>query len=253
MSEDTNTPPHKSRLAALEDMQVLDSGSEAFYDDITHLTAALCEAPICLISLVDEDRQWFKSEVGLCLSETVIEQSICVHAVQQNSYLEVFDTQLDPRTQDNVLCRGSRPIRFYAGAPLKTTEGLALGTLCVLDYMPRQLTKLQRRALEIPANIVTRHLEFTRTLVRRELVPATQDLDAYKATQAEFESLTPREKDVLKLIAGPSASLSSKQIAAELGISHRTVHHHRAHIMTKMKVTSVAELITKCLKAELYD
>jgi len=243
---------NKNRLAALQNLGVLDSGSEKIYDDITQLTAELCGAPVCLISLVDEDRQWFKSEVGLGLSETPIDQSICAHAVQQDSYLEVQDTQLDPRTLGNILCQGDTPFRFYAGALLRTVDGWPLGTLCVLDYKPRMLTELQRRTLQVHAQTVTRHLEFTRALVERDISTPTQNSELNKKTKAEFDTLTPREKQVLKFIAGQAASLSSKEIALELGISFRTVHHHRARIMRKMNVSSVAELITKCLKAGLY-
>ena len=119
------------RLSTLHGLDVLDSGTEAFYDDITQLTADICDTPICLISLVEDDRQWFKSEVGLGICETKLEQSICAHAVQQDSYLEVSDTHLDSRTIDNTLCQGSDPIRFYAGAILRSLEGWPLGTLCV--------------------------------------------------------------------------------------------------------------------------
>ncbi len=244
-------------------LKVLDSGSEKVYDEITQLTADLCEAPVCLISLVEKDRQWFKSEVGLGISETTIEQSICAHAIRQDGYLEVHDTHLDPRTVGNSLCQGDKPFRFYAGAILRTLDGWPLGTLCVLDYKPRKLTGIQRRVLQVHANSVTRHLEFTKALMNRAVsinYPATQDdvipteeEQLYENTKTLFETLTPREKEVLNLIAGQSQSLTSKQIAMELGISFRTVHHHRAHIMNKMEVASVAELITVCIKAQVFS
>ena len=262
MPERKSLDQNISRLAAVHGLKVLDSGSEKVYDEITELTAELCEAPICLISLVDEDRQWFKSEVGLGLSETKIEQSICAHAIKQDSFLEVSDTHLDPRTVDNSLCQGDKAIRFYAGAILRTLEGWPLGTLCILDYKPRKLTDIQRRILQVHANSVTRQLELTKALMNRAiLLDHKQDQSSvapeaarrHKKTKAQFEKLTPREKDVLNLIAGQSRSLSSKEIALELGISFRTVHHHRAHIMTKMEVASVAELITVCIKAGIYN
>ena len=249
------------RLAALHGLDVLDSGTEKIYDDITQLTADLCDVPVCLISLVDEDRQWFKSEVGLGARETPIELSVCSHAVRQDSYLEIADTHLDPRTVDNPLCRGDRPLRFYAGAILRSVEGWPLGTLCVLDYKPRTLTDIQRRVLEMHAKCVMLHLEFTDALRKRRISPEapggqmTMDadgVDIYENIRTKFDSLTPREKEILHLIAGHTPSLSSKQIGAKLGISYRTVHHHRASIMSKMDLHSVAELIAVSLKAGLY-
>ena len=261
VEEKLYTDENELRLAELNRLQLLDSGAEKVYDDITQLTADICNVPVCLISLVDIDRQWFKSEVGLGVSETVIEQSICAHAVQQDSYLEIHDTQNDPRTIENTLCQGDTPFRFYAGALLRTLEGVSVGTLCVLDYHPRQLSELQRRVLQVHATHVMRHMEFTKTLMMREepsemklsQTPAShRDLKVHENTLANFAKLTPREKEVLNLIAGNSTSLSSKQIATELGISFRTVHHHRAHIMTKMQVASVAELIAVTIKANIF-
>ena len=250
-----------SRLSALQNLEVLDSGSETVYDEITSITAALCEAPVCLISLVETGRQWFKSEVGLGASETDIKQSICSHAVKQDSYLEVHDTHLDPRTKDNSLCQGEKPFRFYAGAIMRTLDGWPLGTLCVLDYKPRHLTELQQRVLRVNANSVMRHMELTKLLTQdidsshpksEKTTLSPQALTLQTETQEKFATLTPREKEVLMLIAGQSTSLSSKEIARELGISFRTVHHHRSHIMKKMGVKSVAELIAISIKARIF-
>jgi len=261
MIEQVPSPGNPLRLAALRELNILDTETEKVYDDISKLTADLCETPICLVSLVEEDRQWFKSEVGLGIYETPIEQSICAHAITQNDYLEISDTHLDSRTQNNSLCQGDKPIRFYAGAILRTLEGWPLGTLCVLDYKPRQMTDIQRRILDVHAKSVTRQLELTRALIQKIGTHAesesAQSLSEderrlREATRRRFDKLTPREKEVLALIAGHSSSLNSKQIARELNISFRTVHHHRASIMLKMKVDSVAELIAVSLKARIF-
>jgi len=253
-------PDNKNRLAELNRLGVLDSGAEKVYDDITGLTADICDTPVCLVSLVEEDRQWFKSEMGLGISETKIEQSICAHAVAQNSYLEIQDTHKDDRTIDNSLCLGDKPFRFYAGAILRTLEGWPLGTLCVLDYKPRALNELQQRVLKVHAKIVTRQLELTRALIekvgslngRNGIIPQ-EITDLYEKTHVRFKTLTPREEEVLNLIVGRSGSLSSKRIAQELQISHRTVDHHRANIMAKMQVDSVAELITVSLRSGIFN
>jgi len=246
------------RLEVLRGFNVLDTAPEKTYDDLTALTADLCETPVCLVSLVEEDRQWFKSAVGLGICETSIEQSVCSHAVEQDSYLEIEDTRLDVRTADNPLCLGEKPFLFYAGALLRTLDGLPLGTLCVLDYKPRILTDLQRRVLRVNAKSVSHQLELTRALVNNVKKGATVlEIDSgnqaknkiHKEALERFESLTPREKEIVHVIAGRSGSLSSKEIARELDISHRTVDHHRANIMKKMKVDSIAELIAVLLKA----
>ncbi|NNE57821.1 MAG: GAF domain-containing protein [Hellea sp.] len=244
-------PENYQRLEALRSFAVLDSGREKTYDELTRLTADLCDAPVCLVSLVEEDRQWFKSAIGLGVEQTPIEQSICSHAVSQDEYLEIEDTQVDARTSDNSLCMGSKPFRFYAGAIIRSFDGWPLGTLCVLDYKPRQLTGIQRQVLKVHAKNVAQQLELTRELINRaksykniERLPIPVDPEA----KQKFDSLTPRETEIVKLVAGHSGSLSSKEIARELGISHRTVDHHRANIMAKMKVDSIAELISIIIK-----
>jgi len=248
------------RIDVLHDLAALDSGKEKVFDDLVQLTAELCDAPVCLISLVEKDRQWFKSEIGLGICETKIEQSICAHAIAQDGYLEIEDTHLDKRTIGNTLCQGDKPVRFYAGALLRTVEGWPLGTLCVLDYQPRRLSELQKRVLKIHAVSVTRQLEFTRALyenaAEKKKSSETNSMSAFeeertKKTNARYGKLTPREREIMLLILERPGNMSSKQIARELNISPRTVDHHRANILLKMQVGSVAELISVSLKAKL--
>lgn len=256
--------PHQEnekRLETLRSFEILDSGTEKIYDDLTQLTADICETPICLVSFVDEERQWFKSEVGLGICETALEKSICSYAVKQDGYLEIRDTHLDKRTIDNQLCQGQRPIRFYAGAILRSFSGWPLGTLCVLDYQPRALTELQKRALNVHAKSIMQQLELTLALIKEvkntgpdlESDPSDRELSAYhQKAKSRFETLTPREKEIMRLFARRSGSMSSKKVARELEISPRTVDHHRASIMTKMNVESIAELMAVGLKAGIF-
>lgn len=253
---------NKKRINVLNSYQVLDSGTEKVYDDIVRLTADLCETAISLMSLVDIDRQWFKAHVGVGIDQTPLEQSVCSHAIKEDlDFLEIQDTRKDTRTLNNPLCHGDNAIRFYAGAVLRTFSGWPLGTLCVLDVKPKSLTDVQKRILTVHAKCITRQLELTKSLVDQAKeceAHTSSDLSEDQKQFRErirlnFEKLTPREREVMTLIAGHSGNLSSKQIARELDISHRTVDHHRSNILSKMNVESVAELIAVTLSSRILQ
>jgi PAS domain S-box-containing protein len=147
------------RLVALDRYQILDTLPEQEYDDLTQLAADICGTPIALISLVDRDRQWFKSRVGLEATETPRDISFCGHAVAANEILNIPDATQDPRFADNPLVVNDPNIRFYAGIPLKTPDNFTLGTLCVIDRQPRDLTALQIQQLEALSRLVISQLE----------------------------------------------------------------------------------------------
>jgi signal transduction histidine kinase len=158
-------PNEAERLQALRSYGILDTAVEPAFDDITRIASYVCQTPISLISLVDEGRQWFKSEVGLGMRETPLDQSICAHALLEHSFLEVQDTTKDARFDCNPLVTGEPHLRFYAGALLRTPDGLPLGTVCVLDNKPRQLSSEQRDILAALARQVMSQMEFRRALL----------------------------------------------------------------------------------------
>lgn len=147
------------RLDALRRYDILDTEAEAAFDDLVALAAKICQTPIALVSLVDPLRQWFKAKVGVTACETSRDIAFCAHAILQNGIFEVPDALADPRFVDNPLVTGDPFIRFYAGVPLVTSEGHALGSLCVIDRVPRLLTSDQRQALTLLGRQVVRLIE----------------------------------------------------------------------------------------------
>ena len=149
----------RERLDELYRYEILDTPPEEFFDQVTQMAAQICNVPIALVSLVDRDRQWFKSRYGLDVTETPREQAFCAHTILGAETFIVEDATTDPRFQDNILVREDPGIRFYAAAPLVTPRGLSLGSLCVIDREPRTLDHEQLTSLRLLANQVIQQLE----------------------------------------------------------------------------------------------
>ena len=172
-----------ARLAALRKYRILDTDPEQGFDDLTLLASHICGTPIALISLVDADRQWFKSKVGLSIAETSRSVSFCTHAIKQNGLYVVPDARDHHAFRDNPFV-AEHGIRFYAGAPLVTPDGAALGTLCVLDHIPRTLTEEQIEALEALRRQAEAQLELRANLF--ELGRALQARDRAETEQVRL-------------------------------------------------------------------
>lgn len=206
------------RLAALRRYGILDTPPEAEFEDIVRIAAHVCEAPIAVVNLIEDHRQWFKAEVGLGVRETPLDVSICAHAILQPGLFVVPDTTKDPRFDCNPLVTGEPHLRFYAGALLETPDGLPLGTVCVLDYKPRGLTDEQAFTLQALARQVMAHLELRRSA--KEAEQRTAEAQRY----AEQHQALARAS--LRITAAETLNATIKEVveaAREIVGSHQSV------------------------------
>jgi PAS domain S-box-containing protein len=183
----------QERLKALRGSGILDTAPERSYDQITELAAGICGAPVAILSLIDSDRQWFKSKIGIAVTETPRDIAFCAHTILDRDLLVVPDATADQRFLDNPLVTSEPHIRFYAGAPLITPEGHALGTLCVLDYVPRQLSAQQREALRVLSSQAVAQIELRKTKTELE--------NAESSAESAFEALRASEEFKSRLLA----------------------------------------------------
>jgi PAS domain S-box-containing protein len=214
------------RLAALRGFGILDTPPELAYDELSSLAAYICQTPIALISLVDEDRQWFKSRVGWTSGETPREVAFCAHAILQPDLLVVPDASADERFAQNPLVTSPPSIRFYAGAPLLTTEGHALGTLCVIDHKPRELTAEQASALRVLSHQVVAQLRLHKQLaeqsqINAELSKANETLRVVVAHRQRAEQALRESEQRLELSLQISKATSFEiNLVTGEGVTH---------------------------------
>ena len=198
--------PERQRQRDLDTYRIVDSLPEAAYDDIVRLAARICDAPIATMSLIDRDRQWFKSRIGIESMQTSRDVAFCDHAVREPQLLlEVPDATQDPRFRDNPDVTGGLGIRFYAGMPLVTPHGTAVGTVCVIDRRPRELDDGQREALAALARVTMNLLE-----ARRQLLDAERTATLHPPAEAAPVVALPRYSVVIVELQGYSRVVSQR-------------------------------------------
>ncbi len=190
----------EDRLAALKSYNILDTGEEEDFDQLTTLASAICQTPIALISLIDDKRQWFKSHPGVPITETPKEISFCAHAIAEHEIMVINDATQDERFAANPLVTGDTKVIFYAGVPLVNEDGFALGTLCVIDHEQKELTDMQTASLKILARQVVDKLELRRKMVKLE--KANQELRDANMFIQKFASMAAHD------IKNPLSSIS---------------------------------------------
>lgn len=203
------------RLSELKRYKILDTASEEIFDDIASIASHICGTPIALITLLDEKRQWFKAAVGLGVNETSREISFCGHAILGDILFEVPDALEDIRFHDNPLVTGPPNIRFYAGMPLMTPEGFALGTLCVIDQTPRILNNEQRSALQKLGRQVVSQIRYRLDALE------TAVLNESLADKSTFYDTLLKSADLSIISTRPDGVITSFNMGAEKMLGYR--------------------------------
>ncbi len=220
MKKAPDHPEESKRLSTLREYDILDTLPEQNYDDLTELASLICGTEIALVSLVDKNRQWFKSRYGLDAEETEREVAFCAHAIHQDAIFEVPDTHQDDRFRDNPLVTEGPKIRFYAGAPIYGHNDMPLGTLCVIDSKPNQLTSAERNALRALSRQVMSQLELRRKVkqlatAQKKLKQKNKALEELAKYRSDFINHVSHEiRTPLNAILGFSRVLSNQDADA---------------------------------------
>ncbi len=227
-------PAEPERLLTLAEYDVVDTPAEADFDEIVALASRICETKVSLVSLVDESRQWFKASHGFDGIDTPREAAICSHALLQDDILEIPDTTVDPRTADNHLVVTEQGMRFYAGVQLRAPNGLPIGTLCVLDTVPRKLTELQRQTLRTLANQVMTQLELRRTLRNQEILRGEMDHRVKNSLQTVQSMIRLYASKITDADALTAFGAIERRLAAIVAL-HRELHQSSSIAQVKMR------------------
>lgn len=217
MKSKTPTPENETkRLEALKRYRIVDTEAEEGFDRITRIAAAFFNTPIALVALVDETRQWFKSKQGLEVTETPREIAFCAHTICGTDTMVVPDTLYDSRFENSVLVQGDPNIRFYAGTPLRTSDGENLGTLCVIDTVPREFSEAEEKVLRDLSGLVIDQLELRLANIRaeEELARHTQNIELLRNNQTRLNAIFNSTYDGI-LVLDQNGRVESHNLAAE--------------------------------------
>lgn len=230
----------EQRLRALYDCQILDSPPEEDFDSLTELAAQICETPVALISLVDRDRQWFKSKIGLGVQQTPRSQAFCAHAIDGSDMMVVSDALLDDRFKNNALVNGEPFIRFYAGVPLKIEDNNQVGTLCVIDQKPRVLSEFQIKALYSLARQVVSQIEL------RKKTKLLSDLNSQLIQQQEKMIFSAKMSSLGEMAAGIAHEINNplSVIVGKVSILNKNILEKKIETPDLIKGLEVIERTT---------
>ena len=208
----------EDRVAALASLGILDSQTNEYFDGVTRLAMTIFGMPGAFISLIDRDRQWLKAATGFCTPGDSREHSFCTHTIGGAEVLVIEDTHDDPRFRNNPMVTGPDRIRFYAGAPMLTRDGFAVGALCVIDQAPRRLDREQRSKLQALASLVMSHIELRRAVGHVDAVSGIANKFQLEADLKEQCAAAEGEERVLLYIDMPDAA-KAFEIASVLGVA----------------------------------
>jgi diguanylate cyclase (GGDEF)-like protein len=222
-----------NRLQVLESYAILDTKKEAIFDEVAQMAASLCDTPIALVSFVDGSRQWFKARVGIELEETPRDIAFCAHAIEVREPFVVNNAATDPRFDSNPLVIAEEGIRFYAGAPLITAEGHALGTLCVIDRVPRELSADRLEGLKLLSQRLMAHLELRKKYA--ELMRENQKkIAALESSHAQLDVLVRSQRAQIEQLAqyNSHSGLPNRELFLE-----RLEQHLDSALLAQTRVT----------------